>query len=180
MNITNHIYLGAEAAMSMALAGGVARTGVKRLFIVFCAPLLLVVLCTDDTTYFKDGQVNAIQVYPGGSIENCLEGAFTKCLKITGQSLSMILADAAKRVRQSSIRPPAISLITKSALLRTARCSHSLRSSKPAGDSRSQSATIFARSCRDLANFPDQSDRRISRPGGVVGPKLENAAEIWR
>jgi hypothetical protein len=44
MNITNHIYLGAEAAMSMALAGASRPDGVKRLFIVFCAPLLLVVL----------------------------------------------------------------------------------------------------------------------------------------
>jgi len=57
MNITNHIYLGAEAAMSMALAGASRPDGVKRLFIVFCAPLLF--CCTDDTTYFKDGQVNA-------------------------------------------------------------------------------------------------------------------------
>jgi hypothetical protein len=44
MNITNHIYLGAEAAISMALAGASRPDGVKRLFIVFCAPLLLAVL----------------------------------------------------------------------------------------------------------------------------------------
>jgi hypothetical protein len=44
MNITNHLYLEAEAAMSMALAGASRPDGVKKLLIVFCAPLLLVVL----------------------------------------------------------------------------------------------------------------------------------------
>jgi hypothetical protein len=44
MNITNQIYMGAEAAMSNALAEVSRPNGVKRLFIVFCAPLLLVVL----------------------------------------------------------------------------------------------------------------------------------------
>ena len=44
MNITNQIYMGAEAAMSDALAGVSRPNGVKRLFIVLCAPLLLVVL----------------------------------------------------------------------------------------------------------------------------------------
>ena len=44
MNITNHLYLGAEAAMSIALDGVSRPGGVKRLFIVFLAPLLLVVL----------------------------------------------------------------------------------------------------------------------------------------
>jgi len=44
MNVTNQIYMGAEAAMSNALAEVSRPNGVKRLFIVFCAPLLLVVL----------------------------------------------------------------------------------------------------------------------------------------
>ena len=44
MNITNHIYLGAEAAMSIVLTGVSRPDGIKRLVIVFCAPLLLVVL----------------------------------------------------------------------------------------------------------------------------------------
>ena len=44
MNITNQIYVGVEAAMSNALAGVSRPNGVKRLFIVLCAPLLLVVL----------------------------------------------------------------------------------------------------------------------------------------
>jgi hypothetical protein len=44
MNITNQIYMGAEAAMSNALAGVSRPNGVKKLFIVLCAPLLLVVL----------------------------------------------------------------------------------------------------------------------------------------
>jgi hypothetical protein len=44
MNLTNRIYLGAEAAMSLALAGVSRPDGAQRLFIVFCAPLLLVVL----------------------------------------------------------------------------------------------------------------------------------------
>jgi hypothetical protein len=44
MNITNRIYMGAEAAMSNALAGVSRPNGVKRLFIVLCAPLLLAVL----------------------------------------------------------------------------------------------------------------------------------------
>ena len=44
MNITNHLFLGSEAAMSMALAGVSRPDGVRRLFIVFYAPLLLVVL----------------------------------------------------------------------------------------------------------------------------------------
>ena len=44
MNITNQIYMGAEAAMSNALAGVSRPNGVKRLFIVLCAPLLLAVL----------------------------------------------------------------------------------------------------------------------------------------
>jgi hypothetical protein len=44
MNITNQIYMGAEAAMSDALAGASLPNGVKRLFIVLCAPLLFVVL----------------------------------------------------------------------------------------------------------------------------------------
>jgi len=43
MNITNQIYMGAEAAMSNALAGVSRPNGVKRLFIVLCAPLLLAV-----------------------------------------------------------------------------------------------------------------------------------------
>ena len=34
----NQIYLGAEGAMSMALAGASRPDGVKRLFVVFCAP----------------------------------------------------------------------------------------------------------------------------------------------
>ena len=38
------IYMGAEAAMSDALAGASRPNGVKRLFIVLCAPLLFVVL----------------------------------------------------------------------------------------------------------------------------------------
>jgi hypothetical protein len=44
MNITDHLYVGAEAAMSIVLAGVSRPDGIKRLFIVFCAPLLLVVL----------------------------------------------------------------------------------------------------------------------------------------
>jgi hypothetical protein len=44
MNITDQIYMGAEAAMSNALAGVSRQNGVKRLFIVLCAPLLLAVL----------------------------------------------------------------------------------------------------------------------------------------
>jgi hypothetical protein len=44
MNITNQIYMGAEAAMSNALTEVSRPNGVKRLFIVFCVPLLLVVL----------------------------------------------------------------------------------------------------------------------------------------
>jgi hypothetical protein len=44
MNITDQIYMGAEAAMSNALAGVSRPSGVKRLFIVLCAPLLRVVL----------------------------------------------------------------------------------------------------------------------------------------
>lgn len=44
MNITDHLYVGAEAAMRIALAGVSRPDGNKRLFIVFCAPLLLVVL----------------------------------------------------------------------------------------------------------------------------------------
>ena len=44
MNITNQIYMGAEAAMSDALAGASRPNGVKRLFIVLCAPLVFVVL----------------------------------------------------------------------------------------------------------------------------------------
>ena len=44
MNITNQIYMGAEAAMSNALNEVSRPYGVKRLFIVFCAPLLLVLL----------------------------------------------------------------------------------------------------------------------------------------
>ena len=44
MNITDQIYMGAEAAMSKALAGVSRQNGVKRLFIVLCAPLLLAVL----------------------------------------------------------------------------------------------------------------------------------------
>jgi hypothetical protein len=36
--------MGAEAAMSNAVAGVSRPNGVKRLFIVLCAPLLLVVL----------------------------------------------------------------------------------------------------------------------------------------
>jgi hypothetical protein len=62
--------------------------------------------------------------------------------------------------------------ITPSALLRTARCSHSLRSSKPAGDSRSQSATIFARSYRDWL-----TSRSIGSPNSrpALGwPETEN------
>ena len=43
MNITNQIYMGAEAAMSNALAGVSRPNGVNRLFIVLCAPLLLTV-----------------------------------------------------------------------------------------------------------------------------------------
>jgi hypothetical protein len=43
MNITNQLYLGAEAAMSMALVGMSRPDGTKRLFIIFFAPLLLVV-----------------------------------------------------------------------------------------------------------------------------------------
>jgi len=44
MNITNRIYLEAEAVMSMALAGISRPDGGARLVIVLCAPLLLVVL----------------------------------------------------------------------------------------------------------------------------------------
>jgi hypothetical protein len=44
MNIINQIYMGAEAVMSNALAGVGRPNGVKRLFIVLCAPLLLVIL----------------------------------------------------------------------------------------------------------------------------------------
>ena len=44
MNITNQLYLGAEAAMSMALVGMNRPDGMKRLLIIFFAPLLLVVL----------------------------------------------------------------------------------------------------------------------------------------
>ena len=44
MHITDQIYMGAEAAMSNALAGVSRPNGVKRLFIVLCAPLLLAVL----------------------------------------------------------------------------------------------------------------------------------------
>jgi hypothetical protein len=44
MNITNQIYMGAEAAMSDALTGVSRPNGVNRLLIVFCAPLLLAVL----------------------------------------------------------------------------------------------------------------------------------------
>jgi hypothetical protein len=44
MNITNQIYMGAEAAMSNALTEVSRPNGAKRLFIVFCVPLLLVVL----------------------------------------------------------------------------------------------------------------------------------------
>ena len=43
MNITNQIYMGAEAAMSNALAGVSRPNGVNRLCIVLCAPLLLAV-----------------------------------------------------------------------------------------------------------------------------------------
>ena len=60
MNITKQIYMGAEAAMSNALAGVSRPNGVKRLFIVLCVPLLLVVLFYADTTYFKDGRVNEV------------------------------------------------------------------------------------------------------------------------
>ena len=35
MNITDHLYVGAEAAMSIALAGVSRPDGIKRLFIVF-------------------------------------------------------------------------------------------------------------------------------------------------
>jgi hypothetical protein len=59
INITHSIYLGAEAAMSMILAGASQPNGVKGLFIVFCAPLLLVVLFHGRTLPLKDGQVNA-------------------------------------------------------------------------------------------------------------------------
>jgi len=44
MNITNQIYMGAEAAMSNTLAGVSRPNGVKRLFIVLFATLLLVAL----------------------------------------------------------------------------------------------------------------------------------------
>jgi hypothetical protein len=53
--------MGAEAAMSNALAGVSRPDGVKRLFIVLCAPLLLAVLFyVRHTTYFKDGRVNEV------------------------------------------------------------------------------------------------------------------------
>jgi hypothetical protein len=45
--------------MSMILAGASQPNGVKGLFIVFCAPLLLVVLFHGRTLPLKDGQVNA-------------------------------------------------------------------------------------------------------------------------
>ena len=44
MNMTSQIYMVAEAAMSNALNEVSRPYGVKRLFIVFCAPLLLVLL----------------------------------------------------------------------------------------------------------------------------------------
>jgi energy-converting hydrogenase Eha subunit F len=44
MNMTNQIYMVAEAAMSNALNEVSRPYGVKRFFIVFCAPLLLVLL----------------------------------------------------------------------------------------------------------------------------------------
>jgi hypothetical protein len=44
MNLTNHLYLGAESALSMALAEASRPEGVRRLFIVLGAPLLLVAL----------------------------------------------------------------------------------------------------------------------------------------
>lgn len=44
MNITNRIYLEAEAAMRMARAGFSRPDGAARLIIVLCAPLLLVML----------------------------------------------------------------------------------------------------------------------------------------
>ena len=58
MNITNQIYVGAEAAMSNALAGVSRPNGVKRLFIVLCAPLLLVVFVLRTTLrVLKDERV---------------------------------------------------------------------------------------------------------------------------
>ena len=53
MSITNHLYLGAESAMSMALAEASRPEGVMRLFIVFCAPLLLVILFHFPYSFFK-------------------------------------------------------------------------------------------------------------------------------
>ena len=61
MNITNQIYMGAEAAMSNALAGVSRPNGVKRLFIVLCAPLLLVVFVLRTTLRVsKDERVNEV------------------------------------------------------------------------------------------------------------------------
>ena len=53
MSITNHLYLGAESAMGMALAEASRPEGVMRLFIVFCAPLLLAALFHFPYSFFK-------------------------------------------------------------------------------------------------------------------------------
>jgi L,D-transpeptidase-like protein len=39
MDITDHFYVGSEAAMSIDLAGGSSPDGIKGVFIVFCDPL---------------------------------------------------------------------------------------------------------------------------------------------
>ena len=62
MNITDQIYMGAEAAMSNALAGVSRQNGVKRLFIVLCAsttarcfvlPTTLRILKTDELMKYR-------------------------------------------------------------------------------------------------------------------------------
>ena len=59
MNITNQIYMGAEAAMSNALAGVSRPNGVNfsSYFVLHYCSLFCF---TDDSTYFKDERVNEV------------------------------------------------------------------------------------------------------------------------
>ena len=94
---------------------------------------------------------------PGGSTENCLEGALTKCLEQWAIALKD-LADAAKRVDKAAFGQQADFAQARQALLRTARCSRSLdRRNLPA--TKNPDSRLSLLDLAGLGKLPDQPDR---------------------
>ena len=59
-HITDQIYMGAEAAMSNALAGVSRPNGVRDFSSYFVLHYCSLFCFTHDTTYFNDGRVNEV------------------------------------------------------------------------------------------------------------------------